>query len=300
MTDGKGEPALAQWIKKSINDLVRSPQNSLQNAANERAWDEPIVGFSRGDDPLYAQLRSKIGDFYWLPETIFGLTFPQTEARPAELAIISWVLPQTEATKAENRQETTFASERWVRARMFGEDFNVALRDHVVTVLRNAGYEAVAPVNSPLFGIHTSDAYGASSTWSERHVAFISGLGTFGLCDGLITPVGKAMRCGSVVARIPLEPTPRSYSDRHAYCLFYSKGTCGVCIKRCPAGAISEKGHDKKKCGDYVNGPAARHAREAYGIEGYGCGLCQTKVPCESGIPAGVEDEFSPQESGIP
>ena len=43
-----------------------------------------------------------------------------------------------------------------------------------------------------------SEKYGMASCWSERHAAFVSGLGTFGLCDGLITPVGKAMRCGSV------------------------------------------------------------------------------------------------------
>lgn len=52
---------------------------------------------------------------------------------------------------------------------------------------------------------------GYVSRWSERHVAYISGLGTFGLSDALITPLGKAMRCGSVVARVKIQPTARSY-----------------------------------------------------------------------------------------
>jgi len=30
------------------------------------------------------------------------------------------------------------------------------------------------------------------SNWSERHVAFIAGLGTFGLSRSLITPLGTA------------------------------------------------------------------------------------------------------------
>jgi epoxyqueuosine reductase QueG len=93
------------------------------------------------------------------------------------------------------------------------------------------------------------------------------------------------MRCGSIVARISVPATARPYNHHHAYCLFYNEGTCGVCIKRCPVGAVSKEGHDKKKCREYVEGPIARHARDAYGVEAYGCGLCQTKVPCESRIP---------------
>jgi epoxyqueuosine reductase QueG len=83
---------------------------------------------------------------------------------------------------------------------------------------------------------------------SERHAAYASGLGIFGLCDGLITPKGKAMRARSVVARIQIPPTQRPYTDHHAYCLFLTKGICEECIPRCPVGALSEVGHDKVKC----------------------------------------------------
>ena len=210
---------LARWIEKSIKDFVASGENSLRNEENEIAWGEPLVGFSRGDDPLYAQLKSMIGGFYWEPIDIFHLTYPEADVRPEEITVISWVLPQTEATKADNRKETLFGSERWVRARKFGEEFNVKLRAHLVQALREAGYEAIAPSQSPLFGVKMSQAYEMASTWSERHAAYVSGLGTFGLCDGLITPVGKAMRCGSVVARISIPATARPYKDHHAYCL---------------------------------------------------------------------------------
>ena len=46
-----------------------------------------------------------------------------------------------------------------------------------------------------------------------------SGLGTFGLCDGLITPVGKAVRIGSVIAKVRISSSPRPYNVHHAYCL---------------------------------------------------------------------------------
>ncbi len=276
---------LATWVEGAVREFVHSAENRLLMEENEPAWGEPLVGFSRGNDPLFSRLKAMIGGFFWEPIDIFRLTFPHLKVKPSELSVIAWILPQTEATKADNSREDRFGSERWVRARKFGEEFNVKLRLHITEMLNKAGHEAVAPSNSPLFSVRVSEAYGMAAAWSERHAAYASGLGTFGLCDGLITPSGKAMRCGSVVARIALPPTARPYTDHHAYCLHYAKGTCGACIKRCPAGAISREGHDKKKCREYLEGPIAGHARDVYGVEAYGCGLCQTKVPCESAIP---------------
>ena len=37
-----------------------------------------------------------------------------------------------------------------------------------------------------------------ASNWSERHVAYVCGLGTFG-CQGLITSKGLAGRFGSII-----------------------------------------------------------------------------------------------------
>ncbi len=132
-----------------------------------------------------------------------------------------------------------------------------------------------------------SERSGMASTWSERHAAYVAGLGTFGLCNGLITPVGKAHRCGSVVARLSIPSTPRPYDDHRAYCLFFSQGgACGKCMTRCPAGAITPQGVDKGKCREYIDMVQKAYVLENYGLEAYGCGLCQTKVPCESRIPS--------------
>jgi epoxyqueuosine reductase len=221
----------------------------------------------------------------WTPLEAFKETFPHIAASPSDLTVISWILPQTKATKADNRKETIYPSEKWVRSRLHGEAFNAMLRQYVVDTLQKAGFKTVAPVDSRLWSWETSPRYGFSSKWSERHAAYVSGLGTFGLCDGLITPVGKAMRVGSVVSRILIEPTVRPYTDYHDYCLHFSHGKCGKCINRCPAGAISEGGHDKVKCRDYLHNVTAGYGKHQFGLETYGCGLCQTGVPCESKIP---------------
>ncbi len=276
-----------KWIETSIKDFInQSPENTLKNKTNDKAWGDPLVGISNGDDPLYQQYKELVGIYHWTPFEIFSLTFPAAKISAKDLTVISWVLPQAEATKSDNRKETAYPAERWARARMFGEEVNVKLAKHVIATLQEAGFRAVAPsLLSPSLKWMESERYTIASTWSERHAAYASGLGTFGLCDGLITPKGKAIRCGSVVADIKISATERPYRDHHAYCLFYSKGTCGKCVQRCPAGALSLAGHNKVKCRSYIFAKVREYVKTTFGFEGYGCGLCQTAVPCESRIP---------------
>jgi len=55
-------------IEGLIQEYVRnSPDNSLRNEANEKAWEEPLVGYARGDDPLFSFYKSDIGAFFWTP-----------------------------------------------------------------------------------------------------------------------------------------------------------------------------------------------------------------------------------------
>ncbi len=273
-------------IESIVKEFVEtSPENSLKNPANDRAFDSPLVGFSSGGDQLYQDYKAHVGPFHWTPKEVFALAFPDLEVEAEEISVISWVLPQTEATRKENRKQDVYLSESWARARIFGEEFNNKVRKHLVEYLMGEGHEAVAPVLLPNWKREKSERFTFASTWSERHAAYASGLGTFGLCDGLIIARGKAMRVGSVAARIRIAPTPRPYSDHHEYCLFYSTGACGACIERCPVQAISINGHDKIKCQRHTAVNAAKHVKSHYGFDGYGCGLCQTGVPCESRIP---------------
>jgi epoxyqueuosine reductase QueG len=272
-------------VQSIIGIVEASPENSLSLETREAAFGSPLLGFSKGDDPLYDFLKKDIGEFYCHPAQIFEAAFPGKKVTGAQLTIICWILPQTEAIKRDQRKQTRYPSEKWSRARLFGEQFNNHVRTMVVELLQRDGYAAVAPVLSPLWEPKISEKYGFASTWSERHTAFISGLGTFGLSDGLITSVGKAVRIGSVIAEIDIEPTPRSSLSPTAYCLFYSSGKCMKCAKRCPAGAISATGHDKERCKTYIREIANPYTEEKFNLKTNSCGLCQTGVPCESRVP---------------
>lgn len=273
------------WIETIIRNFCASDRNSLEMSTGEPAWEEPHIAYARGDDPLFDQLKADIGPFYWTPSEAFRLAYPEAEFSPSELSIISYILPQTEATRLDQRQATDVPSERWARSRFHGEEFNCALRLHLAEQLTHAGFQAVAPERLPGFDYRQSERFGIASNWSERHTAWVAGLGTFGLSDGLITRAGKAVRFGSVVVKMTLEATSRPYTGHQDWCLWYAKGTCGACIKRCPIDAINEDGHDKPTCFDYIRNVTTPYVRENYATGATPCGLCQVKIPCEMRSP---------------
>jgi epoxyqueuosine reductase len=274
------------WIESSIIEFVNnSIQNSLGGSMSERAWESPLVGFSKGDDELYYNLKEDIGEFLWTPQEIFLKAYPELKVQSNELSVVSWILPQTEKTKIEQRYDSINPSERAVLARTNGENFNRKIGEFLVDLFENKGIKAVAPGQCSFWENRKSEKYGFASTWSERHVAYISGLGTFSLTDALITQLGTAVRIGSVVVNTFVESTKRKYTKYNEYCLFYSKGSCMKCAKRCPANAIDENGHDKVKCRMYQRNIASKHTKEKYNIDSNYCGICLFGTPCESRIP---------------
>ena len=138
-----------QIIREAIEQFIDSPANTLGNEANDRAFGKPLVGFARGDAPVFEECKNHIGSFYWTPQEIFEKSFPDTKVKPEELTVISWVLPLTKQTKMDNRREKRLPSERWARAKKFGEVVNVKLRNHLIRILEEAGCKAMAPCLSP-------------------------------------------------------------------------------------------------------------------------------------------------------
>jgi epoxyqueuosine reductase len=273
-----------KFIAKVIADFVKESPANRRKEGRGKYWDKPLVGFAAGDDPIFRQYKKIIGGFHLTPKEFFEKSFGKRKTSQP-LSVISWILPASEAVRKSNRMEKEYPSRLWAHARDFGEQFNVKLRDHIVFLLEKKGYKAVAPMNSSHFRRLRSPKVGLASNWSERHNAYACGLGTFGLSDGFITAKGKALRIGSVITNLPLTPSARPYSHHYANCLYYFNKTCKACAARCPAGAITAKGHDKDKCNQYSYGFIAPLKKAEYGVSITGCGLCQTKVPCENEIP---------------
>jgi len=283
----------AQFITEDMKAFARtSPLNRMPTSREDFIFDEPLVKFADGNDPIFAEYKTIIAPTHLTPhEALAEALRKKPEDMPSRLSVISWILPITEKTRKSSRSETLIPSRLWSHTRWYGEKFNDAMRQHMVEVLSDMGYMAVAPVVQPYFRMGSNEK-GYYSNWSERHIAYAVGHGTFSLSDGFITESGIAHRCGSVVTDLALPASPRTAETPFSNCLFYFDGSCKNCVKRCPAGAITEEGHDKQKCREYLGkigySPAA--LKDGYDIDNSvaGCGLCQVKVPCEYGVPAKI------------
>jgi len=285
------------FLEKSIREYVAiSDHNRFSSFDNEPIWDEPLVGFVNGDDSIFQDYKTIVGSFHITPREALE---KHSNARgdvdyqqPRNVSVVSWILPSTEETRFSLRRESIVPSLRWNHTRWHGQEFIFELSRYMVALLDRLGHMAVAPELSDSFEVQNLSS-GLASNWSQRHIAYAAGLGTFSLSDGFITPRGVAMRAGSVVCDVDLPPSPRPYENHLANCLFYRGQACRRCIERCPAGAISEQGHDKNKCRDFLSNKQKTILKELGREEGYighypGCGLCQTKVPCESRIPPSI------------
>jgi len=65
-----------------------------------------------------------------------------------------------------------------------------------------------------------------------------------------------------------------NHKEVYEYC-----NDCGACIRRCPADAITKDGKDHAPCDNFLDAIRTKFAPR------YGCGKCQTAVPCETKIP---------------
>ena len=275
--------------KQDIRQLVIDTYNACRsNYISEQAalcpeyagvkmFEEPLLGFGSAGDDLFEKYLEVgvIGPWFMKPEKWLD----------GAKTVVSLFFPFTEEIKASNRCCTEFPSSLWLHGRIEGQafvnDFSVQLRDAFIkngikacapsvderfrSVSAGNNFKEYPEVNEKTFG----------SNWSERHAAFVCSLGTFGLSKGLITEKGMAGRFASVIIDLELEADVRPYKDVYEYCT-----KCGACIKRCPVSAISlEGGKDHTICSPWLKKSAELFAPR------YGCGLCQTKVPCESCIP---------------
>jgi len=291
-----------EWFIETIQHKVAShPDNSMEfPLSGERIFDEPLVGFVRGDDPIFKELKEIIGPHHFTPEEILAWQAGNNGTTPppaSELSVVSFVLPITQRTTHDNTASTDWPSERWAQTRLLGEIFSQRMVREMVTLLMSKGILAVSPDVTPMFRKKRYPTVGWASPWSHRHIAYAAGLGTFGMHDFLITERGSAHRLGSFVVNLRLEPNRKRPDDIHAYCLHRQGEGCLQCAKRCPVHAISEAhAHDKERCYQRV-AQSTKYCNRQYHIFIYGCGLCSTGVPCESSIPKGLQKAGPPTAS---
>lgn len=288
------------------NQLNRLPETY----GGGRIFDTPIIGVSRGDDPIFFKYKEVVGPEHLTPAEMWVQSGRSGNKNQAErLRILSIVFPYVNRIREESKNKKDMPAEIYCVSRNFANAFMDDVLKGTVSFFQGQGFQATAGIQSKAFQIIVKeDPFRIYSVWSERHIAFAAGLGTFSLHEGLITEVGCNVRLASVITDAPLEVTPRGSDEPYANCLHYAKEKCSKCAQRCPGAAISEKGHDKAKCRLYIKkireemtgrlGSILKPYRRF--IDGReevtyqtGCAFCQFNVPCMERNPMRLRSESS-------
>ena len=267
------ENAIKDYIQQSADNYIKKEIALRPELEGMCIFDEPIFGYASAGDPYFEEVKKPgiIGPHFIAP----------TEWLSGAKTVISMFLPFSKQIRSANQQNMSWPADEWLHGRIEGQHLQDMACRFAVDLFKKENYFALAPMLdsrfsriSPLTDDKTNkDFY--TSNWSERHVAYATGLGTFGLSKGLISRKGVAGRYMSIITDACFEPDKRPYIGIYDYC-----SNCGTCARNCPSSAISkEKGKNCYPCSEFAGLIRAKHTPR------FGCGKCQVNVPCEAKAP---------------
>jgi epoxyqueuosine reductase QueG len=243
-------------IERIIKDFIASYSDRQEV---ESVWREPIVGFASAEDPLFEEFKRIIRP---------------THATPRELlsgarSVVAYFIPFSKDLHRENFEAGSHCSRSWAVAYVETNRLISDTNAHMKGELDAMGQEAtlVPPT-------HNFDQESLMSDWSHRHVAYVAGIGRFGVHNLLITEKGCSGRIGSFVTDLPLEPSPL---PREEFCLHKSGIDCLKCVERCRYNALYADRFDRHAC--YRQ--CLINDRHHSGLDlTEVCGKCSAMVPC--------------------
>ncbi|MDR1028888.1 MAG: 4Fe-4S binding protein [Clostridiales Family XIII bacterium] len=258
------------FLDASAYNFVAQDEAIRPDLAGMRIYEDPLVGCASAEDAYLSSLADNEAANITMPPPKAWLTSAAT--------VISVFLPYTERIRASNRGGDT-PSDEWLHGRIQGQECNKQLTLYLRNALIEHGFAAMIPnLDGRFWSAEATRLAGRrsfSSNWSERHAAYAAGLGTFSLSKGVITEKGVAGRFGSVITSLRLDADPRPYADRDGACI-----RCGQCAENCPVRAIDRRtGKSHPPCSQFLK--EIKTARSTVKFPYYGCGKCQTAVPCE-------------------
>lgn len=220
-------------------------------------WRTPLVGYADAFDPYIQNLPALITDRHMLPQDF--MSHPTV--------VISVFVPfRPEIANSNIGVADHLPSKTWVDAYYTTNTMLSRLCQSLCDFIGSMGYTAAVPGNVTMY----LDIL--KSNWSQRHLAYAAGMGTFGINNMLITSSGCCGRYTSVVADLPDAVTGSILKEER--CLYKKNGNCGKCVANCFSGALTTDGFDREKCQEMC----MRNDADC-------CGKCDTDIPCAFGLP---------------
>ena len=249
---------MRQKLEQKIWQLVAQYAKQKQL---ELIWRKPIVRFADANHPGFDQLKQIVDPGHHVPADFL----------PEAKTVVSWFLPFERDLAKENLPGSSCAGS-WADAYLITNEMAVWINEELVSWIRNEWGTSAAIVTDA--GMISEE--NPRSRWSQRHVAYLAGHGTFGLNNMLISDAGSVGRYFSLVAALDVQPDEPVTRER---CLWKKDGSCGLCAKRCMAGALTENGFDRFRC----LAQCLENMRKYPGADV--CGKCTVELPCSYGIP---------------
>ncbi len=223
---------------------------------------EPLIGFADASHPDFDDLKNIAAPNHYLPSDLLE----------DGVSVVSFFLPFTEELVITNKNHD-YISRKWAAAYVETNNFIDEIIVHMKDFFRTFSIDCS---NNPARESFDKDML--MHRWSQRHVARICGLGSFGINNMLITKSGCAGRYGSFVINAPLD---YNAACKEEYCLYKRNGSCKACVESCPTGALTVDGFDRHKCYAWL-----KEVDNFYSDldECEVCGKCIT-IPCAFKIP---------------
>ena len=257
-------------VTQIIKDFVKEYEK--QEHISTR-WGEPLVGFADAKHPFILSLKDIIGPNHGTPDEVLD---------DASI-VIAYYVPYTKELADTSKTDPAIASHEWAVAYEETNAMFKELNTYVIAKLKEWGYDAgISPKTN------TFSTTELKSEWSYRHYAYAAGLGTFGINNMLITKEGCCGRFNNIVTNLDVDPDAPMEEE---LCIYKNNGKCMVCIKNCPANALSPEGFDRQACYANLQKNAAVHTGlgSSYSDESGNasnscgsdvCGKCVTGSPC--------------------
>jgi len=223
-------------------------------------WKEPIIEIISAKDGRLKMLKKAVSPEHLMPENIL----------PDAKSIISFFIPFQENIVKSNISGTR-VSEEWVIAYIKTNDLIKTISDKIEILMNQNGYKT-----GKIPATNNFDVKKLISNWSHRHIAYIAGIGTFGINNMLITKNGCCGRFGSIIVNYEFDEYKPAVEIKEK-CLNKQNGSCGLCQKRCVVAAFNNSTFDRHSCYNQCLDNAEYRKEIGYATV---CGKCLVDLPC--------------------
>jgi epoxyqueuosine reductase QueG len=246
-------------LSSIINTIDNTIEHYSRSNDSKDFYRKPLIKVISAENKKIIDLKRIVSPKHLLPKDILN------DAK----SIISFFIPFTNEIVKSNIAGK-MASRKWALAYIKTNDLINNISNEVESLMKKNGFST-----GKIPATHNFDKEKLISNWSHRHIAYLAGIGTFGINNMLITEFGCCGRLGTIITNYEFS----HYEDIKIKekCLYKINGSCGVCQNKCIMNAYEGSIFNRKKCYEICLKSAKYYKSIGYADV---CGKCLVGLPC--------------------